>query len=151
MNIQECLSISIIDCTISYLGSVVIFSIASMISASVILLKSNRRAIPILIHFSTLMGWSQNMGIPTIGTPWWMASMVPNNPPWDMKPRILGWARISCCGAHFINLTFGGSSSPASVSNFHNTFCFSLENALNRIFNCFSGSRLDWIKEPRLK
>lgn len=118
----------------TYFGFLRISFIALVSASSVSSLMGILMAYSRLTALAMFNFWSPKTGIPIMGTPWYKVSIVLSNPPWDINANTFGWANTSDCCTHFRILTLDGKFVKSSASNFHNTFCFSFENARSMCF-----------------
>ena len=94
--------------------------------------------------------WSNQRGIPTIGTLWNRASCMLSNPPWVRNTFVFWWPRISCWGAQSTVNTFGGSSSQISLEFiFQMTGILISSKALRKTFNLAFGILLGLTVPPK--
>lgn len=72
-----------------------LFNNSSIVSFRICIFSNLKLALlanPFATALSILLNWSPNIGIPIIGTPERIASVVDNKPPCDMNKTQLGWA-----------------------------------------------------------
>uniref|UniRef100_A0A182U8D1 REM-1 domain-containing protein n=1 Tax=Anopheles melas TaxID=34690 RepID=A0A182U8D1_9DIPT len=105
---------------------------------------------------SSIMDWmfwccSAKMGMPSTGTPWYLASAIPPRPPCEMNSLTFGCANTSSCGSHAFDSTFGGAFGMWSLSHFHSTRCFSCAKVFKIASSFACGRSADLRFDPRQK